>query len=103
MHPDAESPLTIERCAEMTLDKLRVTTVWSTQSANKTTSRQLARLTKALATTNFEGPIDTEWTNPYLRKMVLQRRLLVCPQQQQQQQKPRRSPWRRACNALRVR
>ena len=86
----------------MTLDKLRVTNVSSTQIANKTTSCQLARLTKPLRMTNFEGRINTKWTNPYLQKVVLQKCLSICLKQQQQQ-KPRRSRWRRTRNALRIR
>ena len=80
-------------------------TVASMPSANKTTSHEIGRLTKPSTTTNFER-IDTEWANPYLQRVVLQRRLSVRPQQyqqQQQQQKPRRSRWRRARNALHVR
>ena len=52
-------------------------------------------------TTHFEAHVDTEWTTPYLRTLVLQRRLSVRPQQQLKQQQ-RRSRWRRARNVLRV-
>ena len=78
VHPDAVSINLRQTCQN---DPGQVMTVSSTQSANKTTSHQLGCLTKPLTMTNFKGRIDTEWTNPYLQKVVLQRRLSVPPQQ----------------------
>ena len=57
-------------CHERSMDNTTNMTLDVTSANNKTTSRELAHLAKPLTRTNFEGRIDTRWTNPYLRQLV---------------------------------